>query len=175
MKSSLPTTSEWRVIRELKAVTSTPTYRQSGLLPSRRATRGRGVRDSYAFSAASFDARVSLLSPSVYGNYLASQSGQRVPPANPLPETADMTPLETYLQDLHEIRSTGSGVKETSYYPALSNLLNEVGKRLKPRVRCVMNLANRRRPSGWRIVHRGAIPEGLPMPNRFPVRSRPEE
>ena len=34
-------------------------------------------------------------------------------------------------------------MKETSYYPALSNLLNEVGKHLKPRVRCVINLANR--------------------------------
>ena len=34
-------------------------------------------------------------------------------------------------------------MKETSYYPALSNLLNEVGKRLKPRVRCIINLANR--------------------------------
>jgi hypothetical protein len=54
-----------------------------------------------------------------------------------------MTPLETYLRDLNEIRSTGAGVEETSYYPALSNLLNEAGKRLKPRVRCVINLANR--------------------------------
>jgi REP element-mobilizing transposase RayT len=54
-----------------------------------------------------------------------------------------MTPLESYLRDLHEIRSTGAGVKETSYYPALSNLLNEAGKHLRPRVRCVINLANR--------------------------------
>ena len=53
-----------------------------------------------------------------------------------------MTPLEIYIQDLREIRSTGAGVKETSYYPALSNLLNEVGRHLKPRVRCVINLAN---------------------------------
>ncbi len=54
-----------------------------------------------------------------------------------------MTALETYLRELRDIRSTGSGVKETSYYPALSNLFNEVGKRLKPRVRCIINLANR--------------------------------
>ena len=54
-----------------------------------------------------------------------------------------MTPLETYLRELRDIRSSGAGVKETSYYPALSNLLNEVGKRLKPRVRCIINLANR--------------------------------
>jgi hypothetical protein len=54
-----------------------------------------------------------------------------------------MTPLETYLRELRDIRSSGAGVKETSYYPALSNLFNEVGKRLKPRVRCIINLANR--------------------------------
>jgi hypothetical protein len=54
-----------------------------------------------------------------------------------------MTPTETYLQELRDIRSTGAGVKETSYYPALSNLFKDVGKRLKPSVRCVMNLANR--------------------------------
>jgi hypothetical protein len=54
-----------------------------------------------------------------------------------------MTPTETYLRELRDIRSTGAGVKETSYYSALSNLFNEVGKRLKPRVRCIISLANR--------------------------------
>jgi len=52
-------------------------------------------------------------------------------------------PTGTYLQDLRDIRSTGANVKETSFYPALSNLLNEVGKTLRPKVRCVINLANR--------------------------------
>jgi hypothetical protein len=50
--------------------------------------------------------------------------------------------LQTYLRELRDIRSLGAGVKEISYYPALSNLLNAVGHTLKPRVRCVMNLAN---------------------------------
>jgi hypothetical protein len=54
-----------------------------------------------------------------------------------------MTPTETYLRELRDARSTGAGVKETTYYPALSNLFNEVGKRLKPRVRCIISLANR--------------------------------
>jgi hypothetical protein len=53
------------------------------------------------------------------------------------------SPVEVYLGELRDIRSTGSGVPETSYYPALSNLLNEVGRDLKPRVRCVINLGNR--------------------------------
>jgi hypothetical protein len=53
-----------------------------------------------------------------------------------------MHPLETYLRDLQEIRSTGAGVKETSFYPPLANLLNAVGHQLRPRVRCVINLRN---------------------------------
>ena len=53
-----------------------------------------------------------------------------------------MHPLETYLRDLRDIRSTGAAVKETSYYPPLANLLNAVGQTLKPRVRCVINLKN---------------------------------
>ena len=54
-----------------------------------------------------------------------------------------MNALETYLKDLRDIRSTGAAVAETSFYPAISNLLNEIGKSLKPKVRCVMNIANR--------------------------------
>ena len=50
--------------------------------------------------------------------------------------------LEDYLAELRAIRSTGAGVPETSYYPALSNLFNEVGKTLKPKVRCVVGLRN---------------------------------
>ena len=54
-----------------------------------------------------------------------------------------MNPLEAYLREMNEIRSSGSAVKETSYYPAISNLLNGIGKMLKPRVRCVINIKNR--------------------------------
>ena len=54
-----------------------------------------------------------------------------------------MHPLETYLNSLAEIRASAAGTKETSYYPALHALLNEVGKGLKPRVRCILQLANR--------------------------------
>jgi hypothetical protein len=53
-----------------------------------------------------------------------------------------MNPLETYLRELREIRSTGAAVRETSYYPPLAQLLNEVGKTLKPKVRCVSILKN---------------------------------
>jgi len=53
-----------------------------------------------------------------------------------------MTSLETYLRELRDIRSTGAGVEEESYYHPLAALLNEVDKKLKPKVKCVLQLAN---------------------------------
>jgi len=50
--------------------------------------------------------------------------------------------LETYLNELRLIRSTGAAVPETSCYSALSVLLNEIGRKLKPKVRCIINLQN---------------------------------
>ena len=52
-------------------------------------------------------------------------------------------PLEAYLKEVRDIRGTGAAVDELSYYPALSTLLNDIGKTLKPKVRCVINIANR--------------------------------
>lgn len=52
-------------------------------------------------------------------------------------------PLETYIRELRDIRSSGAAVKETSYYGSLAALFNEIGKTLAPRVRCVINLKNR--------------------------------
>jgi hypothetical protein len=76
-----------------------------------------------------------------------------------------MHPLETYIGELREIRSSGEAVPETSYYSALNNLFNEVGKSLKPRVRCIINLRNR-----------GAgIPDGgLFTPDQFQRSSKTE-
>jgi hypothetical protein len=51
--------------------------------------------------------------------------------------------LETYLSDLRDMRLSGEGVSELSYYPALRALLEEVGNGLRPKVRCFMNLRNR--------------------------------
>jgi len=39
-----------------------------------------------------------------------------------------------YLRRMAEIRSTGAATSETSYYGALENLMNAVGRQLKPRV-----------------------------------------
>lgn len=53
-----------------------------------------------------------------------------------------MDPVENYFSELRAIHASGAGTKETSYYPALANLLNELGKKLSPKVRCVAQLAN---------------------------------
>ena len=53
-----------------------------------------------------------------------------------------MNPLATYLRDLRDIRSSGANVPETSFYGPLANLLNEIGRTLKPRVRCIINPKN---------------------------------
>ncbi len=51
--------------------------------------------------------------------------------------------LSEYLSAVKAVRTTGAGVPETSYYSALCNLFDAVGKTLKPRVRCIINLRNR--------------------------------
>ena len=53
-----------------------------------------------------------------------------------------MHSLETYLEELRAIRSSGAAVKETSGYGALANLFNAVGHALKPKVRCFIHVKN---------------------------------
>jgi hypothetical protein len=52
-------------------------------------------------------------------------------------------PIERYLTDMGEIKQSGASVAETSFYPALERLLTDIGKNLSPKVRCIINLANR--------------------------------
>ena len=54
-----------------------------------------------------------------------------------------MDPVETYTRELLDIHRSGQAVKETSYYGPLANLLNEIGRALKPRVHCIINIKNR--------------------------------
>ena len=51
--------------------------------------------------------------------------------------------IERYLTDMGEVRGTRSNVPETSFYPALERLFTDIGKTVSPKVRCVINLANR--------------------------------
>ena len=52
------------------------------------------------------------------------------------------TAVEEYFTDLRRIRATGGGTGERSSYGPLANLLNAVGKTLKPKVFCVGELAD---------------------------------
>jgi hypothetical protein len=72
-------------------------------------------------------------------------------------------PVEAYLTELRDIHRSGAGVKETSYYAPLANLLNEIGKKLKPRVRCIINLQN---------AGAGLPDGGLFTPDQFPRSSK---
>jgi hypothetical protein len=54
-----------------------------------------------------------------------------------------VNPVESCLAKLAEIRASGYATDETSYYPAIEGLLSEIGNRLKPRVRPILQLKNR--------------------------------
>ena len=61
-----------------------------------------------------------------------------------------MGALEGYLRAVRDIKVSGEGVSELSYYPALQQLFEEVGGGLKPKVRCLMNLKD----------HGAGLPDG---------------
>ncbi len=87
-----------------------------------------------------------------------------------------MHPLETYLHELSEIHFSGAGVKETSYYPALATLLNDVGKTLKPKVRCIIHLRSQGAgiPDGGLFTAdqlRGLDEDADPLTGQLPARA----
>ena len=87
------------------------------------------------------------------------------------------SPAEAYFAALAEIRATGGGVKETSYYPALINLLDAVGETLKPRVRAVSQLKNTGAGSpdaGLYAANQFAKGTSEPLPGQLPERGAVE-
>ncbi|MGH6934063.1 MAG: type ISP restriction/modification enzyme, partial [Dongiaceae bacterium] len=50
--------------------------------------------------------------------------------------------MQIYLAEMHRLRSTGVATDEVTYYNALQNLLNELGRQLKPKVFCLQNPKN---------------------------------
>jgi len=70
---------------------------------------------------------------------------------------ASKNPLEDYLREMRDLRRSGSGVAENSYYPALWQLLDEVSATLKPKVKCVLQ-----------VSHGAGFPDGgLFTPDQF--------
>jgi hypothetical protein len=45
--------------------------------------------------------------------------------------------LDVYLDEVHRIRATRAGTAETSFYPAIAQMLNHAGATLRPRVFCL--------------------------------------
>jgi len=84
-------------------------------------------------------------------------------------------PFETYLQDISSIR--GIGTDETSGYPALSNLLNAIGKDLQPKVRCIIHPKNAQAglpDGGFYLSNQLAKGNRLPVPGILPQRGAME-
>jgi hypothetical protein len=72
-------------------------------------------------------------------------------------------PLEIYLRDLSEAHA--AGVPETTHYPGLRTLFNEIGSKLKPKVRCIINPKD----------EGAGIPDGgLYTPDQLPKSGDPE-
>jgi hypothetical protein len=80
--------------------------------------------------------------------------------------------LETYFAELSANRTAGA-VPETSGYGALQSLLNEVGHKLKPHVRCVINPANQGAgipDGGLYVANQFEKQSGAPLPGQLPAR-----
>ena len=83
-----------------------------------------------------------------------------------------MDALEAYFTELSANRLAGS-VPETSGYGALAVLLNDVGGKLRPKVRCVINPANRGAgipDGGFFTANQFQKGKGEPLPGQLPAR-----
>jgi len=73
-----------------------------------------------------------------------------------------------------DVRSSAGATDETSYYTPLNNLLDEIGKAVKPRVRCIMQLKNRGagNPDGGLFTPEQfqKLTRGEPLPGQKPTR-----
>ena len=89
-------------------------------------------------------------------------------PAN----TAKLTSIvEQYLSKLRRLRASGGATAELSTYTALANLLNDVGATLRPKVFCVVGLANQ--GAGHPdigLYASGQVQKGKPRPGQVPER-----
>lgn len=88
-----------------------------------------------------------------------------------------MTPIEiavrTYFERMAEIRSTGGATSETSYYSALENLLNELGKLLEPNVICNGQLRNQGAGHpDFGLYNRKQCSKGAPRPGQGEIPER---
>jgi len=85
-----------------------------------------------------------------------------------------LDPLETYLRELNTIRSSGAATDETPYYGHFETLLNTIGAKLKPKVKCIINLKNRGAgfPDGGLFTQEQLckVADGDPIKSQIPAR-----
>src|SRR4030088_3512008 len=85
------------------------------------------------------------------------------------PTAADF--VREYLSRMADIRGTGGATKETSYYSALENLLNQFGKTLKPQVICNGQLRDQGADNpDFGLYTRSQIQGGEPLKGQLPER-----
>ena len=79
--------------------------------------------------------------------------------------------VEAYFADLRRVRASGGATGERSYYPALEGLLRAVGATLKPKVFCVLELADQGagHPDLGLYTAR-QVQKGRPRPGQVPER-----
>ncbi|HUX67472.1 MAG TPA: type ISP restriction/modification enzyme [Terriglobales bacterium] len=84
------------------------------------------------------------------------------------PET---TAIADYLRRVAEIKASGAGVDELSFYPALEKLLETIGGNLRPKVRCIISLKNRGagQPDGG-LFTADQLRHNQPPPGQKPAR-----
>lgn len=99
-----------------------------------------------------------------------------------------MHPLETYIHELSNAHALRAGVNELSYYNMLSNLFNEVGQELNPKVITLFSLRNMgaglpdggfftadQIPSGFVPSFRGELPAPVPYRGAIEVKGTSED
>ena len=79
--------------------------------------------------------------------------------------------VEAYFTELRRVRASGGATGERSYYPALAGLLGAVGATLKPKVFCVLELADQGagHPDGALYTAR-QVQKGRPRTGQVPER-----
>ncbi len=81
--------------------------------------------------------------------------------------------VRKYFERMVEIRGTGCATSETSYYSALENLVNEIGKLLDPNVVCNGQLHNQGAGHpDFGLYSRKQCSKGAPKPGQGEIPER---
>ena len=79
--------------------------------------------------------------------------------------------VEAYFADVRRVRASGGATGERSYYPALEGLLRAVGSTLKPKVFCVLELADQGAGHpDFALYTARQVQKGRPRPGQVPER-----